>query len=1509
MTATEIRPAGPALEAELPGEDDALLDVAVVGIACRFPGADGPDAFWDLVRDGRSAIRRFDRTALIEAGVPAETLANPNHVAAGGVIDDGEDFDAEFFGYTPGEAALIDPQQRMFLEGAWRALEDAGHDPRTFPGDIAVMAGQTHSTHLPHDTSQLLTNPMDVFAQMTSNEKDFLPTRVSHKLGLTGPSINVQSACSTSLVAIHLATQSLLDGECDMALAGGVSWTALRPRGYLYQPGGIMSAEGTCRPFDREASGFVPGDGLGIVVLRRLTDALATGDRIYAVLKGSAVTNDGSDKVGYTAPGLVGQQRAVVRALRSADVHPDTIGYVEAHGTATRLGDPVEVAALTRAYRALGSGGNGGCVIGSVKANIGHTDVAAGVAGFIKAVLAVHHGYLPPSSYLDRVNDEITLDDGPFRFESSGAPWSETGTPRRAAVSSFGIGGTNAHVIVEQPPAHHRARSGRAAHLVTLSAHNDAALTASAAAAAEALDGRVPLDVADAARSWGEWDGMRHRLAVVATDATGAVEALRRFPGGGDLGTGIADRPPDATAFLFPGGGAHHAGMGRGLYRHEPAFRRSADVSLRHLADVAGVDLRDRVRAAMYGADAVTVPSTPDPLADPRVGLPALFVTEVATCALLAAHGVRPTVLLGHSLGEYTAAYIAGVFSLTDALAVVVERGEILATIAAGAMLSVPAAEDVVRARLTPDLSLAAVNGPELCTAAGPSGAIAQLREDLAADAIAAHPLPIATAAHSLLVEPALPRFREFLSRLTLHSPSLPVISNVTGRSIGDEMSDPEYWVRHLRSTVRFDDGLSNLPGRRAAVIEVGPGTSLSTVAKARPGVAFGPVVNTLRHPRDPSPDTEVFLRALGQLWVAGVEVDRTAGYEGEIRNRVPGVRHPMSRRRCAVDRGPTVPLAPQATPLAGASSARAVLYGSAWRRRVPVPETAGPCGDGRDRHWLVLTEGGPLTDAVVAALAERGVTPLIATADGGHDVQGADGGHWFDPLDRSHYARILGGIPAGGPVRVVDLLPTGRSGLPGRVGGPLGTGIGSLLGLAHAAVTIRDRDLELCIVTCGAFGVTGGEELNPDAACVAGAGLALPAELEGVRIRHVDLDPAEAGSAPHRAATLLLAETVADPVSDPVVAHRGGHRWVRCFDELGGTTGPSPLRDGGTYLVTGGGGGVGRAVADALVARYRANLVLVGRTMTDAEPSGGASRVLHRCGDVTDRARMAAILREARERFGGVDGVVHAAGTPGGGTTGMIDEDTVRAGLVAKVDGTRSLFAALGEAGVAPDFVALFSSLSALAGTAGTSTYSAANAFLDTFALYASHELGIPTVSLGWDRWQGVGMAREVERLHRARTSCDPEPALQPDVAIDAFVGALAHLGVGQVAISTRHPDDLLVGGAGVPPAPPGDVGSSEPATSTRPALSTDHVAPRTDDEQAVVLIWEETLGITGLGVQDNFFELGGQSLTAMRIVQRVNDRFGCELSAPMLFTAPSVAGLLDLANAPQPSTDPLEA
>ncbi|MEU9608307.1 beta-ketoacyl synthase N-terminal-like domain-containing protein [Streptomyces sp. NPDC048057] len=879
----------------MPGtaEPPSPTDVAVVGMAGRFPGADDVDAYWRNLRDGVESLTPLTEDELLAEGVERAEFERPEYVRAAPLLDGFDLFDARFFGFSAREAALLDPQQRIFLECAWHAMEHAGIDPRAVRSG-GVFAGANLPAYLMSNLlgGRRIVLDSAVFELQIHNDKDYLATRTAHLLGFTGPAMSVQTACSTSLVAVHEAVQSLLTGACDLALAGGVCVRVPHRVGYRYERGLIHSPDGRCRPFDAEAQGTVFGSGVGAVVLKRLVDALADGDRVLAVLKGSAVNNDGSRKVGYTSPSVAGQQQVVLAALRAGKVDARSVTAVEAHGTATPVGDPVEVKALTGAHRHF-SEDTGYCALGSVKANIGHLESAAGIASLIKAVLQLQHRELAPTLHFRKPNPRIDFDATPFRVNARRTAWEPDGLPRRIGVSSFGIGGTNAHVILEEAPRPDAgARAADRPQVLLLSARTPQALEAATGRLATVFDGAGAPDVADAAHTLQTGrQPMRHRRAVlVPPDPKRAAALLRGADAGrsrqGDAGTG---RP--RTVFLFPGQGSQFPTMGRGLYRTDEGFAADIDGAARLLRPDLGFDLRE----VLYGtaADAQRLTST-------EVAQPALFATEYALARLLLRRGVEPDTMVGHSVGELTAACVAGVLSMEDALRLVALRGRLMRAQPPGAMLSIEGTEEGIAPLLPAGVSLAAVNAPALCVAAGPEEGVAALEEALAGAGTTARRLHTSHAFHSPMMVPVVGPLTEAVRGVALSPGERPFVSAVTGAPITPEQAtDPAYWGAHARRPVRFADAVRTAASRgRTVLVEVGPGTALSALSRAtlmgRRGIS---VVRTMRRPGEDGDDLETLLLGLGDLWLAGGAVDRGSWHDG-ARRRVALPGYPFQRDR-----------------------------------------------------------------------------------------------------------------------------------------------------------------------------------------------------------------------------------------------------------------------------------------------------------------------------------------------------------------------------------------------------------------------------------------------------------------------------------------------------------------------------------------------------------------------------------------------------------------------------------
>jgi amino acid adenylation domain-containing protein len=879
--------------------------IAVVGIAGRFPGADSVDEYWRNLVAGAESVSVFTTEELAASGISQADLQNPDYVRARGLLKDPDLFDAAFFGISNREAELMDPQHRLFLETCWNALEHAAIVPLTFPGLIGVWGGaSTGMTNSRYLLNNLHARPgilavEDVLPALLGNENDYLTTRVSYKLNLRGPSVNVQTACSTSLVAVVQACQALLTWQCDAALAGGVSVSYPQKEGYVYVEGGIGSPDGHCRPFDADAQGTVFSNGVGVVVLRRLEDALADRHTIYAVIRGAALNNDGSTKVSFAAPSVDGQAEVIAMAQSAADVLPETIDYIEAHGTATPLGDPIEVAALTKAFRAGGATDNGFCALGSVKSNFGHVDGAAGVAGLIKTTFALHHRQMPPTLHFRTPNPKCDLANSPFFVNAELRNWPRNGHPRRAGVSSFGIGGTNAHVVLEEAPvAQARETGDQVSTLLVLSARTPTALSAAAANLSSYLAGNPDVPLADVAHTLQVGrQAFAHRRAIVCSNREGAIRALGPMADRTSI-AGVPEFGSRAIAFMFSGGGTQHVNMGRDLLGFAPVYRDELDRCFEIIRPTHDI------RAALF-PDVAHTDAAAALLEQPSWGLPALFAVQYALARQWMAWGVRPDALIGHSMGEYTAACLAGVMSLEDALALVMLRGRLFETLPPGEMLGVPLPESAVRPFLGDALAIAAINAPSSCVVSGPPDALAVFTRVMADDGVECRRLHIAVAAHSPMVDPILGEFERFSKSITLSAPTIPIVSNATGSVLGaEEARSSRYWSHHLRGTVRFFDGVSTLlaePNR--VLLEVGPGQTLCGFARQHPSNAAGQVVQaSMRQAKEQTSDVIALQQAVGRLWVSGVPVDWSAysAAQGCLRIALPS--YPFEPRRHLIE-------------------------------------------------------------------------------------------------------------------------------------------------------------------------------------------------------------------------------------------------------------------------------------------------------------------------------------------------------------------------------------------------------------------------------------------------------------------------------------------------------------------------------------------------------------------------------------------------------------------------------
>ncbi|HEX6290021.1 MAG TPA: amino acid adenylation domain-containing protein [Herpetosiphonaceae bacterium] len=1466
-----------------------LDGIAIIGMAGRFPGARNIRQFWENLCGG---VESLTWLADDEIESPPSTTSTLKYVNAAAVLDAIEQFDAAFFGFNPREAEMMDPQHRLFLEAAWEALEDAGYDPNTYDGSIGVFASTQMSTYLLANLlpNRPLVESMGALALRIANDRDFLPTRVSYKLNLRGPSMTVVTACSSSLVATHLACQSLLDYQSDMVLVGGVAVNVPQRSGYVYQEGGLFSPDGHCRAFDADAQGTFTGNGLGIVVLKRLEEALNDGDQIYAVIKGSAINNDGSSKVGYTAPSVDGQAGVILAAQIVADVDPRTIGYIETHGAGTPLGDPIEIAALTQAFR-VNTEATGFCAIGSVKTNVGHLDSAAGVTGLIKAILALKHRQIPPSLNCAQPNPAIDFPSTPFYVNTELRAWEADDAPRRAGVSSFGVGGTNAHVILEEAPPIEPSDPARPWQVLVISARTATALHSAGEQLLAYLREHPAANLADVAYTLQV--GRRsfdHRQMLVCRDTADAIDALTsRDPARLVQQVSEARRLP--IAFMFAGLGDHYLDMGLELYQAAPVFRETIDRCAALLKPELGLDLREVLYPRGTAAQPKLPTSTPGAAAQPfdvsqllnreptpidtaalrlnRTDLaqPILFALEYALAQQWIAWGVEPQALIGHSLGEYVAATLAGVFALPDALRVVAARARLIQSLPGAAMLTVMLSEHDLQPYLGPDLALAAVNSPLVCVVAGDQAAVDALEQQLYDEGIGCRRLSASHAFHSHLMEPILERFVHMLRGMPLQAPEIPFVSNVTGTWItAEEATSPRYWARHLRQTVRFADGVRLLwsePGR--ILIEVGPGQSLSSMARQQPKQRKTDqrlALPTLRTSNDPMPDRAMILSTFGKLWLAGVPVDWAALYRDERRQRLALPTYPFERQRYWLD--PPRADQPWTLPLAPDQAAAPTDWVSVpfWREALPSELRASALASDQAAPWLVVadpdSESLPLSRALIESLSSQGQTV--------HSMSSADTRAWLDSAP-----------PPASIIYFWNAQPAA-----------LDSALDHLHRFAQRLAERAPSDpVRLAVVTTQLHDILGETSIDPASAGLHGLCAGLNAAYPRIQARTIDIAAvAPEARALQRQARLLLGELMQPTTS--AVAYRGGKRWLLSYepaalDDL--SDGAGGLRQGGVYLLTGDVEQIGAEFVEGLVQRWSARVALVvppsvadGAMLQQLSPLIERRAAVVLLADQADPEQMQAALAQAEQRYGRLDGWLYGAHSGADSQERQLNHTLWRR-MLAELTVVAQLCA-----GLALDTVVVCAPLADRLGGQGLSA-AIGSAVLDAFV-----------------RQQGSSSTAWLSIYWDAPDDTTPGRSMAEHIAV--FDRILRHGSIGLVLVSP--PQDDTPGAASS-----GTAAQAVEIAHARPELSAGYVAPRNATEAMIVAIWEELLGISPIGVYDDFFELGGHSLLATRLLGRLHERLRVELPLNSLFVAPTVARLSEqiavaLAPAAEPETIP---
>jgi iturin family lipopeptide synthetase A len=1468
------------------------FEIAVIGMAGQFPGAADIPSFWENLKNGVESISHFSTEELLNEGVDSSLLANPAYVRANGFLENKEFFDAAFFDYRPDEAQLMDPQMRLLHECVWNALEDAGYNVYAIEGRVGLFTGASVNmawqTYAMLESSKFLTDSYYIEFLKNSN---FSNSRISYLLNLRGPSISLDTACSTSLVAVHQACNSLLLGECYMAMAGGVCAKTYSRAGYLHQEGMIASSDGHCRTFDAKADGTVGGEGVGIVVLKRLKNAIADRDNILAVIKGTGINNDGANKVGYTAPGVDGQSEAILMACNMAKVDPQSIGYVEAHGTGTPQGDPVEVEALNRAF---GKSDRKYCALGSVKSNIGHTDVAAGVAGLIKVVLALKHRQIPASLHFSEPNPGINFQGSPFYVNTGLKEWKRDGNPLRAGVSSFGIGGTNAHLVLEEAPAGEPSSSSRKYQLLVLSGKTPAALEGNTQKLSAYLEANRSITLPDMAYTLQTGRvPFAYRKALVCHDVDEALEKLSERRPADRPAQVFMDRRP-LLVFMFPGQGSQYTNMCRDLYRSEPVFRTELDLCMAIAKDRFGLELKSVLFPEQDTGAGKDIDLT-------LYTQPALFAVEYSLARLLWIWGIKPDMMIGHSLGDYVAACLSGVFSLEDALGLVIKRGELMQRTGKGCMLSVSISEKELLRYIEKEkrVSLASVNSSELMVVAGEEAPVCEFKMLLEAEGYKTRFIRTSHAFHSFLMDGILEEFALAVGRSKRQAPSLPFISSLSGEPVTEkEVADPAYWRDHLRKPVRFAAGIQTLLGGENVVfVEVGPGKVLSTFVQSHEArSANHKVISLVRPAHEVTDDNCCLLRGLGELWTCGIEPCWTSFYEIERRRRIALPTYVFDKVKYPAHVDPYKMIAEtMASNLpAKLTELSQWFHVPVWKllpvsRKYPLNES-GRC---------VLLFADP--EGIVNGLAEeiaRSGGKVIYVAPGKRFYEKSP--FWFeiDAEREGDYRALFSSLKSHElyPDVVVHAWNLTSEAEPGYSDSSFTAFFYSLVEVARSYQAVEtDADKRLVVLTNHVQAVMDDTEISGMKSMSLGLLKVISQEFPVIGTTHIDISKSEINA--------FLWEDICREMHVPetgrTICFRHGRKWEEGYQEVSVSEGGPgrSFRTGGVYLITGGLGALGCTIAGCLCRDFQSSVVLLGRTRlpprsgwdmilkTDSYDASikekvsklqalerEGARVLYLDCDIADEAALEAAVGVAELQLGPINGVIHAAGILSGNSVrSLIDlqrEDFMEQ-FGPKIKGLEAVKGVMEKRRL--DFCIITSSLSTVLGGLEFGAYAAANTFMDYYIECHKRKgrlenwVCVDLDGLGFD-----GKNKDV---------------INREELWEVFKKALSFDHVHRLIVSATNLQERLKRW----------IYRKDIAKDAITAHAEDCVSPSTDLEARLAEIWCRLLEIDmdKLSVTSSFFELGGNSLIAPILLSNLFREFGVRVRLKHLYRYPTIATL----------------